>query len=164
MLDKLVESVRVRWNCLTGRAALIKLGPVIAPMFITKKHLSRRTFLHAAGAALGLPFLDSMVPALTARAHVYGVTRRGFGASSDPETGYDANRLGDDVAAVIDSLKIDRPVLAGHSIAGQELTSVAMRWPERIAGLGQTLITATGASALPVEPAQLVEVRPGSAR
>jgi len=34
---------------------------------------------------------------------------------------------------------------------------------ERIAGLGQTLITATGASALPVEPAQLVEVRPGSA-
>src|SRR5262245_40126480 len=36
-------------------------------MFITKKHLSRRTFLHAAGAALGLPFLDSMVPALTAQ-------------------------------------------------------------------------------------------------
>jgi hypothetical protein len=40
-------------------------------MFITKKHLSRRTFLHAAtggvGAALALPFLDSMVPALTAQ-------------------------------------------------------------------------------------------------
>ena len=37
-------------------------------MFITKKHLSRRTFLHAAGATLALPFLDSMVPALTAQA------------------------------------------------------------------------------------------------
>jgi hypothetical protein len=36
-------------------------------MFITKKHLSRRTFLHAAGATLALPFLDSMVPALTAQ-------------------------------------------------------------------------------------------------
>jgi|KBSMisStaDraftv2_1062788.scaffolds.fasta_scaffold62102_2 hypothetical protein len=40
-------------------------------MFITKKHLSRRTFLHAAtggvGVALALPFLDSMVPALTAQ-------------------------------------------------------------------------------------------------
>jgi Protein of unknown function (DUF1552) len=45
---------------------LIKLGPV-NPMFITKKHLSRRTFLHAAGATLGLPFLDAMVPALTAQ-------------------------------------------------------------------------------------------------
>ena len=34
----------------------------------------------------------------------------------------------------------------------------------RIAGMGQTVITATHASALPVEPAQLVEVEPGSAR
>ena len=37
-------------------------------MFITRKHLSRRTFLRAAGATLGLPFLDAMVPALTAQA------------------------------------------------------------------------------------------------
>jgi len=36
-------------------------------MFITKKHLARRTFLKTAGAALALPFLDSMVPALTAQ-------------------------------------------------------------------------------------------------
>src|SRR5712675_2408173 len=36
-------------------------------MFITKKHLARRTFLKAAGAMLALPFLDSMVPALTAQ-------------------------------------------------------------------------------------------------
>jgi len=35
-------------------------------MFITKKHLSRRTFLHAAGATVALPFLDSMVGAQTA--------------------------------------------------------------------------------------------------
>jgi DNA replication and repair protein RecF len=34
----------------------------------------------------------------------------------------------------------------------------------RIAGMGQTMITATHASALPAEPAQLVEVEPGSAR
>ena len=35
---------------------------------------------------------------------------------------------------------------------------------ERLAGHGQTLITATAASALPAEPAQLVEVTPGAAR
>jgi DNA replication and repair protein RecF len=35
---------------------------------------------------------------------------------------------------------------------------------ERIAGMGQTMITATHASALPVEPAQVVEVEPGTAR
>jgi hypothetical protein len=37
-------------------------------MFITKKHLSRRTVLRGAGAALALPFLESMVPASTALA------------------------------------------------------------------------------------------------
>ncbi|HEY7334057.1 MAG TPA: DUF1552 domain-containing protein [Bryobacteraceae bacterium] len=37
-------------------------------MFITKKHLDRRTVLKAAGATLGLPFLDAMVPAGTALA------------------------------------------------------------------------------------------------
>ena len=34
-------------------------------MFITRKHLSRRTFLRGAGVTLALPFLDSMVPAQT---------------------------------------------------------------------------------------------------
>jgi hypothetical protein len=34
-------------------------------MFITKRHLSRRTFLHGVGAAVALPFLDSMVGAQT---------------------------------------------------------------------------------------------------
>ena len=35
---------------------------------------------------------------------------------------------------------------------------------ERISGMGQAMITATHASALPIEPAQVVEVEPGTAR
>src|SRR3954468_11787432 len=34
-------------------------------MFITKRHISRRTVLRSAGAALALPLLDAMVPAAT---------------------------------------------------------------------------------------------------
>src|SRR5207253_5668588 len=34
-------------------------------MFISKKHLSRRTFLRGAGVTVALPFLESMVPAQT---------------------------------------------------------------------------------------------------
>ena len=34
-------------------------------MFITKKHISRRTVLRGMGAAVALPFLESMVPAQT---------------------------------------------------------------------------------------------------
>jgi hypothetical protein len=37
-------------------------------MFITKKHLSRRTFLRGAGVTVGLPLLDAMIPAWTALA------------------------------------------------------------------------------------------------
>ena len=33
---------------------------------ITGKHISRRTLLRGAGAAIGLPFLDAMRPALAA--------------------------------------------------------------------------------------------------
>src|SRR5207302_2439285 len=33
--------------------------------FITKKHLSRRTFLRGAGVTLALPFLEAMLPAQT---------------------------------------------------------------------------------------------------
>ena len=32
--------------------------------FITRKHLSRRTLLRGVGVSIGLPLLDSMVPAL----------------------------------------------------------------------------------------------------
>ena len=36
-------------------------------MFITRKHLSRRTVLRGLGATVALPFLDAMVPAATAQ-------------------------------------------------------------------------------------------------
>jgi pimeloyl-ACP methyl ester carboxylesterase len=51
-----------------------------------------------------------------------GVTRRGFGSSSAPAAGYGADRLGDDV-------------LAGHSLSGEELSSIGSRHPENVAGL-----------------------------
>jgi hypothetical protein len=38
-------------------------------VFITKKHLSRRTVLRGVGAAVSLPFLEAMVPAATALAN-----------------------------------------------------------------------------------------------
>ena len=34
-------------------------------MFITKKHIPRRTFLRGAGATIALPFLEAMLPAQT---------------------------------------------------------------------------------------------------
>jgi non-heme chloroperoxidase len=78
---------------------------------------------------------DQFAPKLTSKYHVYGITRRGFGSSSIPATGYTADRLADDVLAVADSLGLNRPVLVGHSIAGEELSSVGSRHPEKVSGL-----------------------------
>src|SRR6516164_972570 len=47
-------------------------------MFITKRHLSRRTFLQTTGATLALPFLESMIPAMTAQAATNSGTRLTF--------------------------------------------------------------------------------------
>lgn len=81
---------------------------------------------------------DGFAPQFTARHHVYGITRRGFGASSKPipaNGNYSADHLGDDVLAVMKALHIERPVLAGHSLAGQELSSIGSRFPEKVSGL-----------------------------
>ena len=49
-------------------------------MFITKTSLSRRTFLRGAGVAVALPFLDAMVPALTATVKTAAKPTFRFGA------------------------------------------------------------------------------------
>ena len=78
---------------------------------------------------------DAFAPLLARFYHVYGITRRGFGASSKPVTGYRTDRRADDVLAVVDSLKLTKPVIAGHSLAGDELSSIGYRHPDRVAGL-----------------------------
>jgi hypothetical protein len=48
-------------------------------MFITRKHISRRTLLRGAGASLALPFLDAMVPAATALANTAAASKPRLG-------------------------------------------------------------------------------------
>ena len=78
---------------------------------------------------------DDFAPKLTPSFHVYGITRRGFGESGFSPEGYGADRLGDDVLAVLDALNLKKPVLAGHSLGGEEMSSIATRYPSRITGL-----------------------------
>jgi len=78
---------------------------------------------------------DDFAPKLASDHHVYGITRRGFGASGFSSSEHPLDRLRDDVLAVIDALKLERPVLVGHSIAGAEMSAVAASHPDRIAGI-----------------------------
>jgi non-heme chloroperoxidase len=78
---------------------------------------------------------DDIAPKLTAFCHVYGITRRGFGASSRPDSGYTAQRSAEDVLQVLDALKLNHPILAGHSFGGLDLLTIAAQNPTLVAGL-----------------------------
>jgi len=95
---------------------------------------SGRSVVLLAGAGNSAHVFDDIAPKLSQFCHVFGVTRRGFGASSQPPFGYDDQRLAD-VLAVIDALSLASPVLIGHSMAGQEMTTLARQHSERLSGL-----------------------------
>jgi len=96
---------------------------------------SGRPIVLLAGLGANAHTYDKFAGRLTPSYRVFGITRRGFGASSVPPSGYSADRLGDDVLAVLAALNVNRPVLVGSSIAGQELSSVGSRHPDKVAGL-----------------------------
>ncbi len=111
---------------------------------------SGRSIVLLAGLGNTAHVFDDFAPRLTSLGHVYGVTRRGYGASSVPADGYDADRLADDVLAVLDALRLERPLLIGHSIAGEELSSLAARYPSRASGL--VYLDAVGDRTAPLPP------------
>lgn len=78
---------------------------------------------------------DDFAPMLTSRYRVVGVTRRGHGRSSAPAGGYGFGRLAEDVVRVIDSVGLNKPVVIGHSFAGEELHALGARHSAKIAGL-----------------------------
>jgi non-heme chloroperoxidase len=97
-----------------------------------------RPLIFLAGMGNTAHVFDNFAPKFAAKYHVYGITRRGFGTSSQPAPtvgNYSARRLGDDVIAVMNALRLTRPVLVGHSVAGEELSSVGSRYPGNVAGL-----------------------------
>ncbi|MEP6620856.1 MAG: alpha/beta hydrolase [bacterium] len=96
---------------------------------------SGRPLVLLAGLGDNAHVFDAFAPKLSANYHVYGITRRGFGLSSSPPFGYGADRLGDDVLAVIDSLGLRLPILAGHSMGGEELSSIGSRHADKVAAL-----------------------------
>lgn len=96
---------------------------------------SGRAVILLAGGGDTAHVFDDFAPKLATHNHVYGITRRGFGASGYGDAINVGERLGEDVLNVIDALKLDKPILVGHSIAGAELSWVANAHPDRIAGV-----------------------------
>jgi len=96
---------------------------------------SGRPLVLLAGLGWTAHVFDDFAPKLTDSFHVYGITRRGYGASSKPAKGYTEDRLTEDDLRVFDALKLVAPIVAGHSIAGNELSQLGIHHYDRIGGL-----------------------------
>ena len=75
---------------------------------------------------------NGFAPLFTDKFHILALTRRGHGDSDYPETGYDPDTLVEDIRQFMDALHIEKAVLAGHSLAGVELTHFAATHPKRV--------------------------------
>jgi non-heme chloroperoxidase len=99
---------------------------------------SGRPLIFLAGNGDTAHAFDRFAPKFTGQNHVYGITRKGSGLSSKPAPAngsYTADGLGDDILDVMHTLHIQNPVLVGHSLAGEELSSIGSRFPHEVSGL-----------------------------
>src|SRR5262245_2463788 len=92
---------------------------------------SGETMVLLTGSGDNAHVYDQFAYQFTDRFHVIGITRRGFGRSSQPAQGYDVGTRARDDIAVLDRLSIRGAVFVGHSIAGSELSEIGAAYPDR---------------------------------
>ena len=73
-------------------------------------------------------------PLLARRFRVLALDQRGHGESDKPDDGYDFATVTGDLAAFVDALELERPVVVGHSWGGEIALEYAATYPERAAG------------------------------
>lgn len=90
------------------------------------------TLIFLTGMGSSAYIYGGFAPLFTDKFHVLALTRRGHGDSDYPESGYDADTLVEDIRQFMDTFHIEKAVIAGHSIAGVELTHFAATHPKRV--------------------------------
>jgi pimeloyl-ACP methyl ester carboxylesterase len=90
-------------------------------------------FLH--GMACVKEHMDALVDAFATTHRCVAFDLRGHGSSSVPAGAYATTDFMADIAAFIDELGLDRPVLVGHSFGGSVSLAFAAAHPERVRAL-----------------------------
>lgn len=96
---------------------------------------SGRPVILLAGSGNTGHVFEDFAPKLADCCHVYAITRRGYGASSKPERGYSVPELAEDVWRVIASLRLVKPIIVGHSMAGSEVSYLGQRHSDQLGAL-----------------------------
>jgi len=90
-----------------------------------------RTLIFVHGGMDNPHAFDDLAPAFTDRFRVIAYARRGHGRSGGKGP-FDTATLTEDLRVLLDVLHIDQADLAGWSMGGNEITGMAIRYPERV--------------------------------
>lgn len=81
-------------------------------------------------------YWQDVAEALEDRYHVYAMDQRGRALSDWPPDGnYTTDAYVDDLAALMDTWRVPRAVMVGHSMGGRNVLRFAARYPERTLGI-----------------------------
>lgn len=94
-----------------------------------------RTVVLLHGLASNARFWDLAAPILARSFRVLALDQRGHGSSAKPDHGYDFPSVAADVAAFIDAMQVERPILVGHSWGGNVGMQVAADHPDILSAL-----------------------------
>lgn len=75
---------------------------------------------------------EGIAPRLGSDFRVLALDWRGSGASDAPTDGYDIGSLVEDLRSFLDAVAIERANLIGHSVAGDQITAFAGKYPARV--------------------------------
>jgi len=78
---------------------------------------------------------EEFAPKFTDKFHVIALTRRGYGKSDKPASGYDIPTLSMDVIGFLDAKGIKKTNIMCHSAGGDETTYIATKLPNRVGKL-----------------------------
>ena len=93
-------------------------------------------FLLVHGLASNARLWDGVAADLAGRGHrVVAVDQRGHGRSDKPDDGYDFETVCADLAALIGTLGLDRPVVVGQSWGGNVVVELGARHAEIVRGI-----------------------------
>ena len=93
-------------------------------------------FVLVHGLASNLRLWDGVAEELQARGHtVIALDQRGHGLSDAPESSYDMDTAVTDIMAVVEALRLPRPVLAGQSWGGNVVLEFGWRHPLEVRGI-----------------------------
>lgn len=113
----------------------IKLANRVKLQYVERGDLAGVPVIMLHGITDSWHSFEPTLPNLPASVRAFALSQRGHGDSDRPATGYHTRDFAADVAAFMDAMKIERAVIAGHSMGSHIAKRFALDYPDRALGL-----------------------------